>query len=156
MVPGSRDSAGRLTEKSIPRKLRLQERAAEMEEHIREGGGSMLVSLLERQIRRGLLGLLKVFLRNDITIKGFLKLYSERFTVRSGSATVKNVVTPNVPPTVTPDPVPGSVAFMKLPMQEQIRIVDARSAARKQARAAEGADRLKNVSKVYGRAFNAR
>ena len=73
VVPGSVNSAGRLTEKSLPRKLRLQERAAEIEEHIRERGGSMEVSVLEREIRRGLLGLLKVFRRNRITIKGFLK-----------------------------------------------------------------------------------
>ena len=35
VVPGSTNSAGRLTEKNLPRKIRLQERAAEVEEHIR-------------------------------------------------------------------------------------------------------------------------
>ena len=151
VVPGSGNSAGRLTEKSMPRKLRLQERAAEVEEHIREGGGSMLVSLLERQIRRGLLGLLKVFRRNNITTKEFLKLYSERFTMRNGTVTLKNATdTPTL--TLAPDPVPGSAAFMKLPMGEQIRIVDSRTATRKQTRLAESAKRVKDVSKVYGRA----
>ena len=58
VVPESAKSAGRLTEKNIPRKIRLQERAAEVEEHIRAAGGRMLVTDLERQIRRGLLGLL--------------------------------------------------------------------------------------------------
>ena len=56
VVSGSANSAGRLTDKNLPRKIRLQERAAEVEEHIREVGGSMLVPDLERQIRRGLLG----------------------------------------------------------------------------------------------------
>ena len=112
----------------------------------------MEVSVLEREIRRGLLGLLKVFRRNRITIKGFLKLYKERFTMRrNGTVTVKNATdTPTVTP--APDPVPGSSDFQKLAMTEQVRIVDARTTARKAARRAEGAERLKNVSKVYGRA----
>ena len=107
----------------------------------------MEVSVLEREIRRGLLGMLKVFRRNRITIKGFLKLYKERFTVRNGTVTVKNAT-----PTPAPDPVPGSDTFMKLPMGEQIIIVDSRTAARKQTRLAESAKRVKDVSKVYGRA----
>ena len=106
----------------------------------------MLVSNLERQIRRGLLGLLKVFRRNNITIKGFLKLYSERFTMRNGTVTLKNVVTP----TVTPDPLPGSADFQKLAMSEQIRIVDARTAARKQIRLAGSAKRVQGLKLTYG------
>ena len=51
VVPESGKSAGTLTEKNLPRKIRLQERAAEVEEHTREAGGEMLVSELERQIR---------------------------------------------------------------------------------------------------------
>ena len=57
VVPESGKSAGRLTIKSLPRKIRLQERAGEVEEHIREAGGQMPVADLERAIRRGLLGL---------------------------------------------------------------------------------------------------
>ena len=110
----------------------------------------MDVSVLEREIRRGLLGLLKVFRRNRITIKGFLKLYKERFTMRNGTVTVKNADTPTM--STVPDPVPGSADFQKLTMTEQVRIVDARTAARKQTRLAESAKRLKDVSKVYGRA----
>ena len=109
----------------------------------------MEVSVLERQIRRGLLGLLKVFRRNRITIKGFLKLYKERFTMRNGIVTVKNATdTPTMTP--APDPVPGSADFQKLTMTEQVRIVDARTAARKQTRLAESAKRLKDVKQVYG------
>ena len=51
MVPESAKSAGQLTDKSLPRKIRLQERSAEVEEHIREAGGEMLASDLERQAR---------------------------------------------------------------------------------------------------------
>ena len=65
--------------------------------------------------------------------------------------TVKNATdTPTMTP--APDPDPGSADFQKLAMSEQIRIVDARTAARKQARLAGSAKRLKDVSKVYGRA----
>ena len=71
VLPESREPAGRLTEKSLLRKLRLQECAAEVEEHLREAGGRMQVSDLERQIRRGLLGLQKVFRRNSLSIRGF-------------------------------------------------------------------------------------
>ena len=153
VVQGSAKSAGRLTDQNLPRKNRLQERAAEVEEHVRGRGGSMEVSTLERQIRRGLLGLLKVFRRNNITIKGFLKLYKERFTMRNGIVTVKNAVdTPTPTPTPPdPDPVPGSIAFEKLPLSRQIEITDARSAARREARRAEGAERLKSVRPLFRR-----
>ena len=110
----------------------------------------MVVSDLERRVRRGLLGLLKVFRRDNITIKRFLKLYSERFTMRNGAVTVKNATdTPTLTP--TPDPVPGSAAFMKLPMGEQIRIVDSRTATRKQNRLVERAKRLQGLKLAYGR-----
>ena len=64
VVPESGKPAGRLTEKNLRRKIRLQERAAGLEEHIREARGKMALSDLERAIRRGLLGLLKVFRPN--------------------------------------------------------------------------------------------
>ena len=66
--------------------------------------------------------------------------------MRNGTVSVKNVVTP----TVTPDPVPGSADFQKLAMSEQIRIVDARTAARKQNRLAENAKRLQGLKLTYG------
>ena len=53
VIAGSANSAGRLTGESIPRKIRLQERAAEVEEHLRGAGGKMQVADLERHIRRG-------------------------------------------------------------------------------------------------------
>ena len=53
LVPESRKPAGKLTEKNLPRKIRLKWRAAEVEEHIREARGKMAVSDLERAIRRG-------------------------------------------------------------------------------------------------------
>ena len=136
VVPESREAAGRLTEKNIPRKLRLQERAGEVEEHIREAGGFMLVSDLERQIRRGgLTGLLKVLRRNRLTIRGFLKMYNDRFTTRGGYVRVKETA-----PTDTPAPVP---------LAEQIRLSDARNAMLKAARKETAKSRLKGLADVY-------
>ena len=66
-----------MTEKHIPRKVRLQERDAELEEHLREAGGRIAVNVLERGLRRGLLGLLKLIRRNRITIKGFINSWKE-------------------------------------------------------------------------------
>ena len=51
VVQGSREPAGQLAEKSIPRTNRLQERAAEVAGYILVAGGRMAVSELERQIR---------------------------------------------------------------------------------------------------------
>ena len=129
-----------MTEKSIPRKIRLQERAAEVEEHLRGAGGKIQVTDLERQIRRGLLGLLKVFRRNNITIHGFLRLYPERFTTRSGLVSVKDSVDPPAP---TPTP---EVSFA-----EQIALSDARNAMLKAARKERSKERLRGVAATYGR-----
>jgi len=130
----SKEPAGRLTEKSIPRKLRLRERAEEVAEHISAAGGRMLVTDLERQIRRGgLLGLLKVFKRNNITIRGFLKMYNDRFTTRGGYVTLNTA-------TDTPAPVP---------LAEQIRLSDERAATRRVARKETSKQRLQGLADVY-------
>ena len=120
--------------------MRLRERAEEVAEHISAAGGRMLVTDLERQIRRGLLGLLKVFRRNNITIRGFLKLYPELFTTRGGYVTLKNTVEP----ATTPTPTPAPVSFA-----EQIRLSDERNVMLKAARKETAKERVKSLSKVY-------
>ena len=120
------------TEKSVPRKIRLQERAAEVEEHLREAGGRMQVTDLERQIRRGLLGLLEVFRRHRMSVRGFLRMYPQRFITRSGYVSVKDSV---LPPEV--------------PLEEQIRMADERAVAKKEARKQASKERLKGLSSVY-------
>ena len=97
----------------------------------------MEISVLEKQVRRGLLGLAKLFRRNRITVRGFLRLYPAIFTSRSGFVTVKNataVPDPAPVPKQTTDPIPGSAEFNALPIPERMRITDARSAARQAAR----------------------
>ena len=100
----------------------------------------MVVADLEKQIRRGLLGLLKVFRRNNITIRGFLKLYSELFTSRGGYITLKSTVEP----ATTPTPTPAPVSFA-----EQIALSDARSAMLKASRKETAKERLKGLSVTH-------
>jgi hypothetical protein len=135
VAPGSKEPAGQLTDKNIPRKLRLRERALEVAEHILTAGGRVAVSDLERQVRRGLLNLLKLFRRNRITVRGFLRLYPEIFKTRSGYITVKDE-----PPPSTPAPVP---------LAEQIRLSDERNAMLKATRKETAKSRLSNLADVY-------
>ena len=135
--PTSAKSAGAMTEKNVPRVVRFADRASDIEEHIRSAGGRMEISVLEKQVRRGLLGLAKLFRRNRITVRGFLRLYPAIFTSRSGFVTVRNataVPDPARVPKQTADPIPGSAEFNALPIPERMRITDARSAARQAAR----------------------
>ena len=132
----SMEPAGRLTEKVTTRKLRLRERAEEVAEHNGAAGGRMLVSDLERQIRRGLLGRGKVLRRNNITIRGFLKMYADRFTNRGGNVTLKNIVD-------APTPAPEAS------LAEQVRLSDERNAMLRAARKETAEQRLKSLSEVY-------
>ena len=76
-----------------------------MEEHIREAGDRMAASALEMKIRKGAhLAYARSF-GETITIKGFLKMYKERFTIRSGYVNVKDVGVP-APVCITSTPAP--------------------------------------------------
>ena len=119
VAPTSGRAAGRLTEKNVPRKARLADRAADVEEYVRNAGGSMPTSQLEAHIRQGGLdGLRGVLRKNSITIRGFLRLYRETFQTRAGVVTVRTATpapapeppTPETPSALTgssTDPLPG-------------------------------------------------
>ena len=81
---GVEGASGKTDREELADKIQLQERAAEVEEHIREVAERMEYILRERQFRQRLVGLLKVFKRNQRTIRGFLRLYKERFSTRTG------------------------------------------------------------------------
>ena len=103
----------------------------------------MLVADLERQIRRGgLLGLLKVFRRNSITIRGFLKMYNDRFQTRGGFVTLKN--------TVEPAPTASSTPAPEVSLAEQIALSDARNAMLKATRKETAKARLRGLSVTHG------
>jgi hypothetical protein len=88
-----------------------------------------------------LLGLLKVFRRNNITIRGFLRMYNDRFTTRSGYVTVKDAVA--VAPTPASTPAPESFA-------EMIARSDARNAMLKASRKEAAKERLRGLSITHG------
>ena len=79
----SANAAGRLTDKNIPRKTRLQEKAKDMEAYISDLGGRIQLNSLERNLRRGAVdSLYKTKQKNIITIRGFLKPYKDFFLSR--------------------------------------------------------------------------
>jgi hypothetical protein len=151
---GSIDAAGRLTDKNVPRRLRLQERAKDLEAYISDiGGGQIQLNSLERTLRRGGVDdLYKTMRKNNITIKGFLKLYSDIFKVNRGLVTLR-LAQPDAPPQPEPavreDPEPDTEAFRALPLAERLRITDARAAARREARARVNRERLGGLPSAY-------
>ena len=149
---GSIDAAGRLTDKNLPRKLRLQERAKDLEAYISDiGGGQIQLNSLERTLRRnGVDDLYKNLRKNNITIKGFLKLFSDIFKVSRGLVTLR-LAQPDAPPQPEPvqDPEPDTEAFRALPLAERLRITDARAAARREERARVNRERLGGLPSAY-------
>ena len=138
VVPGSAKAAGKLTENNLPRAIRLRERARDVEEHVRMGGGQIQLSLLEGEVRRGGLdGLRAVLRRNNITLKGLLRLFRDMFRVRSGIVSVKEAVDAPAPP-------------VEVPLEEQIRLADERAAARKATRKETAKERLRGLSVAHG------
>ena len=159
--PTSERAVGRLTQKNVPRKARLADRAADVEEYVRSAGGSMQVAQLEALVRRGGLDKLRVVLRkNNITLRGFIRLYGETFQTRAGNVSVRNAAAPAPAPALVPapvpvpappalDPLPGTPEFQALSLPERLRITDARTAARVAARRAALLLRGRVLTSIY-------
>ena len=98
-------------------------------------------------------GLYKTMRKNNITIKGFLKLYSDIFKVNRGLVTLRvaqaDPPPPQPEPAVREDPEPDTEAFQALPLVERLRITDARAAARREARARVNRARLGGLPSAY-------
>ncbi len=91
--------------------------------------------------------------KNNITIKGFLKLYSDIFKVNRGLVTLRVAQAeeaPQQPEPVVQDPEPDTEAFRALPLAERLRITDARAAARREERARVNRARLGGLPSAYG------
>ena len=86
--------------------------------------------------------------KNNITIKGFLKLYSDIFKVSRGLVTLR-LAQADPPPEPVQDPEPDTEAFRALPLAERLRITDARAAARREERAMVNRARLGWLSSAY-------
>ena len=85
--------------------------------------------------RGGLDGLRAVLRRNNITMKGFLRLFRDMFQVRNGIVSIKEAVDTPVP---------------EVPLEEQIRQADERAATKKAARKQSASERLRGLSRAYG------
>ena len=112
---GSVNAAGRLTDKNLPRKIRLQEKAKVLEAYISDIGGQIALNSLERVLRSQRVGeidnLYNTMRKNQITIRGFLKLYNEIFKVNRGIVTLRMAQpVSNIEP-AAPAPVPAPAAF---------------------------------------------
>ena len=67
---GSVNAAGQLTDKNLPRKIRLQERAKDLEAYISDIGGQIQLNSLERVLRRGEIdNLYSTMRKNQVTIR---------------------------------------------------------------------------------------
>lgn len=159
VAQGNPKSDGTLTEKSIPRKLRWEGKLDVMQHMISESGWRIAVNDVERQIRKGLLGLQKVFKRNNITVRGFIKLYKEVFTMNGGIVTVRNgpacpAPAPNSSVTSTSNPAPqpllGTTEFNALPIEERSLISGIRNYERKRVRQETSRAKVGGVGAVYG------
>ena len=105
MPKGSTPSVGKLTDNTIPRKTRFAERSLDIVAMLTENGGQMSLSVFEKSIRAGQgEGIVKLLRRNNMTIRGFLRLYPELFTVRQGVVKVKGQAPEPEPPPPSPPP----------------------------------------------------
>jgi hypothetical protein len=87
---GSTRPLGRMTDATLSRKTRFAERANDVVEMIAGRGGQMNLANFERAIRAGdAEGLIKVLRRNAITIRNFLRIYTDKWTVRNGIVKLK-------------------------------------------------------------------
>ena len=101
---GSTAPVGRLTDASIPRKSRYQERANDVVEMLAGRGSQMTLVAFESAIREGdAENLIKLLRRNNITIRGFLRIYPELFVVRNGIVKLKTQAAPEPEP-AAPEP----------------------------------------------------
>jgi hypothetical protein len=87
---GSTAPIGRLTDSSIPRKSRYQERANDVVEMLAGRGSQMTLAAFESAIRGGdAENLIKLLRKNNMTIRSFLRIYPELFVVRNGVVKLK-------------------------------------------------------------------
>ena len=75
---GSTEPVGRLTDATIPRKARYQERANDVVDMLAGRGSQMTLVAFESAVRGGdAENVIKLLRRNNITIRGFLRIYPE-------------------------------------------------------------------------------
>ena len=101
---GSTRAVGRLTDPTFVRQNRLQPDADRLEAHLIEGGGSMKVADLERQVRQNVVlpSLKKALAKARMTLRSFLRVYPQMFRVARGTVSVVNAPPAAEPPAAEP------------------------------------------------------
>ena len=150
---GSSSSVGKLTDSTIPRKTRFAERSLDIVSMITEQGGQMSLAVFEKSIRQGQgEGLIKLLRRNNMTIRGFLRLYPELFTVRQGVVKIKGQAQePAPPPPAPPPPAPPPPA--PPPARRRLTVIgdDAANTRVEDAlRKQKNAEQFLAIRRVYG------
>jgi hypothetical protein len=151
---GSTRPLGRMTDVTLSRKTRFEERANDVVEMIAGRGGQMNFTNFEKAIRAGdAEGLIKVLRRNAITIRNFLRIYPDKFTVRNGIVKLKiqaDVQEPEVPEPEVPEPAASSSA--PAPRRRLTLIGDDEASARvgEALRKQKNYEKFANIRTVYG------
>jgi hypothetical protein len=108
---GSTEPLGRMTDPTLSRKARYQERANDVVEFLAERGSQMSLIEFEKAIRRNEAeGLIKVLRRNSMTIRSFIRIYPELFIVRNGTIKLRTQAAepePVAEPAPPPPPPPA-------------------------------------------------
>ncbi len=129
---GSTEPIGKLTDPTLSRKARYQERANDVVETLANRGSQMTLVEFEKAIRGGdAENLIKLLRRNNITIRGFLKIFPELFIVRNGTVKLRTQAAAEPeqaapepepaapPPAPPPPPPPDTRSPLQVALQEQ-------------------------------------
>jgi hypothetical protein len=161
---GSTAPVGRLTDATIPRKARYQERANDVVEFLAGRGSQMTLVAFESAIRGGdAENLIKLLRRNNITIRVFLRIYPELFVVRNGLIKLKTQAVapePEAPAAPEPPQAPAPPARRRLTLiggedaSVQARLAEAQRLQgrleEEEARRRRANARVRGIQGVYG------
>ena len=152
VVPrSSTNAAGRLTDKNLPRKTRLQEKAKDMEAYISDIGGRIQLNSLERNLRRGAAdNLYKTMQKNRIAIRGFLKLYKEIFKLDKGIVSLRMAQPEEAAPAPAAPPLPETPEERRARLDRMLAESQARRDEQDASRQARQRDRLRGLRGAYG------
>jgi hypothetical protein len=149
---GSTEAVGKLTDNTLSRKARFQERANDVVDMLAGRGSAMPLADFDKAVRAGdAEGLIKVLRKNNITIRGFLRLYPELFTVRSGIVKLKTQPAqpepePTEPELAEPEPAVRRKRLTLVGTGDPETEARVEEALRRQRASA----RLQGISEVYG------
>ena len=150
---GSTRAVGRLTDPTFVRQNRLQPDADKLEAHLIEGGGSMRVVDLEKQIRQNVVlpSLKRALTRARMTLRSFLRVYPQMFRLARGTVSVVNAppaAAPAAPAPPPPPPPPETAEERRIRMDRQFE--ESQRLREEQDRAREQGQRERQAARLGG------